>query len=85
MGQLQKLRLSARYILNEILNEKENREKNAKQADLSLFTYLRSTGWLQAVKNDLNYETVKERTPLQGALGRVSGLLNAMNYKEREG
>ncbi|EJF82629.1 plasmid mobilization protein [Bartonella rattimassiliensis] len=55
--------------------EKESIEENAKQTGLSISTYLRTTGHLEPVKANIDYEAVKYLTKLQGDLGRVAGLL----------
>uniref|UniRef100_UPI003F4EA510 plasmid mobilization protein n=1 Tax=Bartonella heixiaziensis TaxID=1461000 RepID=UPI003F4EA510 len=55
--------------------EKESIEENAKQTGLSISTYLRTTGQLEPVKANIDYEAVKDLTKLQGDLGRVAGLL----------
>ncbi|WP_208438655.1 plasmid mobilization protein [Bartonella grahamii] len=55
--------------------EKESIEENAKQTGLSISTYLRTTGQLEPVKANIDYEAVKDLIKLQGDLGRVAGLL----------
>ncbi|AQX20909.1 hypothetical protein Bcsk_002490 [Bartonella sp. CDC_skunk] len=56
-------------------SEKETIEAYAKQTGLSISTYLRTTGQIEPIKTDIDYEAVKDLTKLQGDLGRVAGLL----------
>lgn len=55
--------------------EKEEIERQARQAGLSVARYLREVGQGYEIKGITDYERVRELTRINGDLGRLGGLL----------
>jgi len=56
-------------------NEKEEIERQARQAGLSVARYLREVGQGYEIKGITDYERVRELARINGDLGRLGGLL----------